>query len=254
MVERRITKHLTPYFTAWKMSDISDDTIRAYVAHRQAQTITTRKQRMVVEPDGRTRVEPAVTRPTSNAEINRELQILKRAYSLNRRKLLGAPPSMPKLRESAPRAGFFERAQFESVQAHLPVPLRGLVAFAFVTGWRVPSEVQPLRWHQVDFAAGTVRLDPGQTKNGEGRLFPMTAELRRVLNEQRAYTDRVQREKDKVVPYVFHRNGKAITAFTKAWKTACLKAGCPGRIPHDLRRTAVRNLVRAASRSASRCR
>ena len=33
--------------------------------------------------------------------------------------------------------------------------------------------------------------------------------------------------------------------FNKAWKSACLKAGCPGRIPHDLRRTAIRNLVRA---------
>jgi integrase len=36
-----------------------------------------------------------------------------------------------------------------------------------------------------------------------------------------------------------------IKAFNKAWNTACRKAGCPGRIPHDLRRTAVRNLVRA---------
>ena len=44
---------------------------------------------------------------------------------------------------------------------------------------------------------------------------------------------------------MFHRNGVPITAFTKAWRTACLKAGCPGRIPHDLRRTAIRNLVRA---------
>lgn len=38
---------------------------------------------------------------------------------------------------------------------------------------------------------------------------------------------------------------RVIVSFTKAFKTACRKAGCPGRIPHDLRRTAVRNLVRA---------
>ncbi|HUR19319.1 MAG TPA: tyrosine-type recombinase/integrase, partial [Vicinamibacterales bacterium] len=37
---------------------------------------------------------------------------------------------------------------------------------------------------------------------------------------------------------------RQIFAFTKAWKAACLGAGCPGRIPHDLRRTAVRNMVR----------
>jgi integrase len=39
--------------------------------------------------------------------------------------------------------------------------------------------------------------------------------------------------------------GKRIKAFIKAFKAACAKAGLPGRIPHDLRRTAVRNLVRA---------
>ena len=45
-------------------------------------------------------------------------------------------------------------------------------------------------------------------------------------------------------PWVLHRRGKAMRGFRKAWHTACERAGCPGRIPHDLRRTAVRNPVR----------
>ena len=46
-------------------------------------------------------------------------------------------------------------------------------------------------------------------------------------------------------PWVFHRNGKQIGDFRKAWKTACEQACLPGKIPHDYRRTAVRSLVRA---------
>jgi integrase len=49
---------------------------------------------------------------------------------------------------------------------------------SWLTGWRIPSEVLTLQWRQVDFTAGQVRLDPGTTKNNEGRVFPMTAQLR----------------------------------------------------------------------------
>jgi integrase len=47
---------------------------------------------------------------------------------------------------------------------------------------------------------------------------------------------------------VGQKAGQQITegGFNKAWRKARLKAGCLGRIPHDFRRTAVRNLVRAA--------
>ena len=38
---------------------------------------------------------------------------------------------------------------------------------------------------------------------------------------------------------------RPVLAFTKAWRAAWRAAGCPGRIPHDLRRTAIRHLVRA---------
>ena len=36
-----------------------------------------------------------------------------------------------------------------------------------------------------------------------------------------------------------------IKSFRVAFRTACSEAGCPGRVLHDFRRTAVRNLVRA---------
>jgi integrase len=45
---------------------------------------------------------------------------------------------------------------------------------------------------------------------------------------------------------VFQRDdGRAIKRFSEEWRAACVRAGAPGRIPHDFRRTAVRNLVRA---------
>jgi integrase len=120
-----------------------------------------------------------------------------------------------------------------------------VVAFAYITGWRIDSEVLPLEWRHVDFDAGEVRLDPGTTKNREGRTFPMTAQLRALLERQRTITDAVQRRASALCSRVFHRNGAPVRRFQGAFTAACREAGCPGRLLHDLRRTAVRNLVRA---------
>jgi integrase len=87
------------------------------------------------------------------------------------------------------------------------------------------------------------------TKNDEGRTFPFIDALERVLEAQSAEHERLKAE-GVICPWVFNRSnrkgeGKRTTPFIKALQAACTKAGCPGRIPHDLRRTAVRNLVRA---------
>ncbi len=158
------------------------------------------------------------------------------------------------LKEKNVRTGFFEPEQYQSVLAHLPAEIKPSIEFAYLTGWRITSEVLPLEWHRVDFAAGEVRLDRGTTKNGDGRVFPISAELRTLLQAQRAEHERLK-QSGVIVPWVFFReiaegrggNKKPhpIVSFTKAWRSACRAAGCPGRIPHDLRRTAVRNLVRA---------
>ncbi len=258
-VERRLKLHLTPYFGGWRMANITMSDIDKFVAKRQTEnTVLVRKAK-----EG-TNKKPAVvgeSKPASNAEINRELAVLKRMFSLavEAGKLLHKP-KIKMRRESAARAGFFELEQYESVLTHLPAEIRPVIQFAYVTGWRIKSEVLPLEWRQVDFKAGEVKLDAGTTKNREGRVFPMTTDLRTILKAQHVEQERLK-TKGRIVRYVFHREawvkqpdgtkqrqpGQAIVSFKKAWKVACRKAGCPGRIPHDLRRTAIRNLVRTGT-------
>ena len=123
--------------------------------------------------------------------------------------------------------------------------------FFFIIGWR-KSETLNLQWRQVDFKAETVVLDPGTTKNDEGRVFPFTQELRQLLEAQRAETDKLQRGKGILCPWVFHRDGCQIKSYDGAWRSACKKAGLPGRKVHDFRRTAVRRLEQAGvSRSVA---
>jgi integrase len=97
---------------------------------------------------------------------------------------LHAKPHIPMLQENNVRRGFFEREQFEAVKKALPAPLRAVVTFAYLTGWRVSSEILPLKWRHVDWESRVVRLDPGTTKNGEGRTFPFTSELEQFLKDQ----------------------------------------------------------------------
>lgn len=106
------------------------------------------------------------------------------------------------------------------------------------------EEILPLEWRQVDWAGRVVRLDPGTTKNRDGRSFPFTAALETLVKDQYADHERLKKA-GRIVPLLFHRDGGRIRDFRKAWETACEVAGCPGRIPHDFRRTAVRNLERA---------
>jgi integrase len=146
--------------------------------------------------------------------------------------------------ENNARQGFFEREQLEAVQRHLPEALRPAAAFAYITGWR-RSEVMSLTWAQVDFGAGLVRLEPGTTKNRAGRMFPFTPELRALLEAQRAHTTVVSSKRGRIIATVFHRDGLPIKSFRRTWRSACKAAGVPGRIFHDFRRTAVRNLERA---------
>jgi integrase len=103
------------------------------------------------------------------------------------------------------------------------------------------------RQDRVDFEAGVVRLDVDTTKNDDGRTFPFDVlpAMADLLQRQRLYTDAFEATEGRRIPWVFHRAGHRIKDFSHAWRTACEAVGLAGRIPHDFRRTAPRNLVRA---------
>ena len=229
-VKMRADKHLIPFFGGRLLNSISTSDIRAYVAHRQGE--------MVQRGEGAAERSQAV----ANATINRDLSLLKRTFTLAMQagKVM-VRPHIPMLAERNVRTGFFEREQFDSVRKRLPEELQAVAAFAYITGWR-KQEILSLQWRQVDWKTGCVNLEPGTTKNGEGRTFFFTDDLRTLLEARRALT---VVGGSRIVPWVFHRNGEPIKSFRKAWGTACKAAGVPGRIFHDFRRTAVRNLVRA---------
>ena len=103
----------------------------------------------------------------------------------------------------------------------------------------------PLQWRNIDFETGTIRLDPGTTKNKEGRVIYMTAQLRALLEEQRRQTLAFQQETQRIIPLVFHDHGQKIVNYDKRWRQACQTVGLSGKFVHDFRRTAVRNMVKA---------
>lgn len=219
---RKTVQKLTEFFSGWKVVNITTPTIRTYVERRQREGF-------------------------SNGTINRDLAALKRMFSLAvKASLLSHDyrPSISMLKEAPPRSGFFEPEQFQTVLRYLRPEIRPVALFAYETGWRL-REVITLEWRHVDLTEGSVRLDPGTTKNGEGRIAYCSPELLAVLRAQKAATRELEREKGILVPRVFHRRGRRILRFLASWQTACKKAGVPGMLFHDLRRTAVRNMVRA---------
>jgi integrase len=213
----------------------------------------------------------------SNGSINRSVSALRRMFNLARRESkLRNLPYFPTLRENPPRKGFFEKGDYEKLAAALPDYARLPLALGYFTGMR-KGEVLGLRWEQVNLLKGAITLFAGETKNGEGRVVPIVAQLRTLLSER--YVKR-----DKSCPYVCWRLDKRghadrIKGLRKVWESHCVKLGLGkmeptvdpatgevlydkprsdrrsakpkvklayvGKTFHDLRRSAVRFLVRA---------
>jgi len=182
------------------------------------------------------------------ATLRRELAILKRMLRLASERLPRVPlVVLPRVHNA--RQGFFEESDLQRILPHLPEHARYLVEFLFLTGWR-SGEAFALQWSDVDWIRQTVFLR--DSKNREPRVFPFKyhPRLESVLLRQRDLVTRWERDHSQLCPWVFHWRGQRIGKLRRSWLRACKLAGMPGRLIHDFRRTAVRNLIRAGVQQA----
>ena len=180
----------------------------------------------------------------ANATINRELAALKRMMRIGAMQtppLIERLPNINMLKENNTRKGFFEHDDFLRLREHLPAHLQPIATFGYHTGWRV-TEILTLPWEQVDRHNGCARVEADATKGGEARTIYFDSELKALFEA----LWKKRRQDRGSCPYVFV-NRKGIDRnyrFDRAWETACKKSGV-NRLFHDLRRTAIRNMVRS---------
>jgi len=164
-----------------------------------------------------------------NAAINRSLAMLRRMFNIARIDgRIQVMPVVKLLKEPPARKGFLTREKFELLLGKLAVHLRPLITFLYYCGVRVGEAVQ-IQWTQVDLQQALIRLEVEQTKTSEARVVPLPDVLVGVLKK------------------VKNKEGLVFddTSLREEWKKAVVAAEMPGLRVHDLRRSAVRNLVNA---------
>lgn len=183
-----------------------------------------------------------------NAIINRSLACLRRmlriAYDDGR---INRVPKVHMLKEPPARTGFLKLEKFNELLALLATHLKPLILFLYYCGVRGGEALQ-IEWTQVDLGARLITLPREQTKSDDERILPLPSELVMLLHAIEPKTGKVFDDTNLRVEWQ-----KACAACGEGTRTLIEpkdENGWPwwkykGLGVHDLRRSAVRNLVRA---------
>jgi hypothetical protein len=243
----RWRKHVEPFFAQYRAADVGDDLLNEYIEARQNEQ-------------------------ARNATINREIAVLRGMFRLGftskPHQKVKSLPQFPHLDERDNiRTGFLDPQKYQALADNcnsIGLWMRAIFEIAYKWGWRKGELKMQVR--QVDFNANVVRLDARMTKTKQGRVVTMTPTIRALLVE-------CARGKQGDDALFTRENGTAVNDFRGAWRRLCVASGvghmlcadckeivtgkkCKcgkgwrrllyrGLMVHDLRRTAVRNLVRA---------
>jgi integrase len=240
-------KRIRGYFGAWRAVEVTADAVDRYIEKLREAGL-------------------------ADATINRGTQLLAQAFKLAiERKRLSSAPKIRHLSEKGnARQGFFGDSEFATVEGFLPEYLRDFCRFGYLTGWR-KGEIASLVWGDYDSDGDVIRLKGVNAKNGEGRQVVLGGALAELIDRRKVARQVERGDAVMLSEYIFHLNGQPVREFRKSWATACVAArlgqfyckkcdqpvsghSCEacnaetyysGRLFHDLRRTGVRNMVRA---------
>jgi integrase len=216
-VELRVDRHLRPFFGPSKAQEVTSKSIKRYV-------------------EARRRHDPK----PENATINKELSFLRRAFKLGERNdpaLVVHVPHFEMLPVDNARSGILTHEQYRIIRDALPAYARVALVIAYHTGAR-KGEIRKIRKEKIDFRAARIDLPGRTTKNKTPRYLPIYGDMRAELDMAISATS-------SECPLLVQHEGKPVFDWEKSWRGACEEAKIPGTLFHDLRRTALTNMIEA---------
>jgi integrase len=214
-------EYLDGFFEGRRVIDIDSDVIRSFIKEK-------RDKDLLADPT-----------------IRRILVILRSMFNQAKKESKVRHtdvPYFPMPADSKPRQGFIQPDQFAKLHAALPANLRPLIKFMYFTGCRVGAATQ-ITWKMISRDGTEVELPGEITKNGEPLMLPLVGPLAEIAT---------------MLKKMFRDGSKPVfsqVALRRGWCKACHSLGLgvydeetrqyKGLTVHDLRRSAVRNLIRA---------